>query len=96
MKPGKYQAQASIVGLKTQSREVEVKDNELIILDFILEENATQLQVVLVTANPGRYVTDYPSISLRLKTPLIEIPQNIRSLQDKHCRISRFSTCGKV
>ncbi len=88
IKAGKYQVEASLMGLKTQIKEVEVKEQQVTDLNFILEENASQLQTVLVTANPSKYVTDYPSISLRLRTPLIEIPQNIQvitrqTLQDQ-------------
>ncbi|MEN9570272.1 MAG: hypothetical protein RL172_1503 [Bacteroidota bacterium] len=88
VKNGQYVLQVSIVGLTPQSKKIEVKDNETVQADFVLEENAAQLQTVLVTANPSKYVTDYPSISLRLKTPLIELPQNIQvvtrqTLQDQ-------------
>ncbi|MFT3845618.1 MAG: TonB-dependent receptor [Lacibacter sp.] len=78
LKKGSYTAEASIVGLKAVSKKVEVKENETVELDFLLEESVSQLQTVLVTANPSKYVTDYPSVSLRLKTPLIEVPQNIQ------------------
>ncbi len=88
VKGGSYTLEASITGLKTQSKKIDLKDNETVSADFTLEENASQLQTVLVTANPSKYVTDYPSISLRLKTPLLEIPQNIQvitrqTLQDQ-------------
>jgi iron complex outermembrane receptor protein len=43
-----------------------------------LPESAKELQEVIVNSNPSKYVTDYPSISLRLKTPLLELPQNIQ------------------
>ncbi len=85
---GVYTVEASITGLITQSKKAELKENGIAVIDFVLEENVSQLQTVLVTANPSKYVTDYPSISLRLKTPLIEIPQNIQvitrqTLQDQ-------------
>jgi iron complex outermembrane receptor protein len=78
VKAGTYILEASIVGLKPQTKKLTIKESESIAADFTLEENISQLQTVLVTANPGKYVTDYPSISLRLKTPLLEIPQNIQ------------------
>jgi iron complex outermembrane receptor protein len=37
-----------------------------------------ELTEVVVTAKPSKYVKDYPSVSLRLKTPLLEVPQNIQ------------------
>ncbi|MCA0364828.1 MAG: TonB-dependent receptor [Bacteroidetes bacterium] len=78
IKSGNYTVIASFVGLKTQSKKIEIKENQTLVLDFELEEDANQLQEVMVTANPSKYVTDYPSVSLRLKTPLLEIPQNIQ------------------
>ncbi len=88
LKEGNYTVQATFVGLKTESKKVTITNGQTLNLDFVLEANANQLQEVLVTANPSKYVTDYPSISLRLKTPLLEIPQNIQvitrqTLQDQ-------------
>lgn len=88
IKEGNYTVQATFVGLKTESKKVTIENGQTQNLDFVLEANANQLQEVLVTANPSKYVTDYPSISLRLKTPLLEIPQNIQvitrqNLQDQ-------------
>ena len=88
IKDGNYTVQATFVGLKTESKKVTIANGQSQTLDFVLEANANQLQEVLVTANPSKYVTDYPSISLRLKTPLLEIPQNIQvitrqNLQDQ-------------
>lgn len=88
VKQGSHTLVASLTGLKTQVKKIEVKSGETATADFTLEENVSELQTVLVTSNPGKYVTDYPSISLRLKTPLIEVPQNIQvitkqTLQDQ-------------
>jgi iron complex outermembrane recepter protein len=78
LKAGSYNVFASFIGLKAQSQKVDLKDNETVSVNFTLQEDANQLQEVMVIANPSKYVTDYPSISLRLKTPLLEIPQNIQ------------------
>lgn len=88
IKPGVHTIIASITGLKPQTKKIEIKNGESVNADFVLEENINELQTVLVTSNPSKYVTDYPSISLRLKTPLIEVPQNIQvitkqTLQDQ-------------
>lgn len=88
LKPATYTVEASFAGLKTQSKTVVVHDGETVTADFVLKENVTELRAVQVTANPSKYVTDYPSISLRLKTPLLEVPQNIQvitrqTLQDQ-------------
>lgn len=78
LKPGIYTLKASFVGLATQSKQITVSDTKPLKADFVLTENSNELREVVVTSNPARYVADYPSISLRLKTPLLEIPQNIQ------------------
>lgn len=78
VKPGLHTLEASIGGSKAQAKKIDVPQGQTVSLDFTLEEDTKQLQTVLVTANPSKYVTDYPSISLRVKTPLIELPQNIQ------------------
>lgn len=78
VKPGEYVAQVSFIGLKAETKKFSIKADETVTLDFDMEISANQLQEVVVSANPSKYVTDYPSISLRLKTPLLEVPQNIQ------------------
>ncbi|MFZ6013091.1 MAG: TonB-dependent siderophore receptor [Bacteroidota bacterium] len=78
VKIGTYTIIASFVGLKTQSESISVSDNQVTEVSFTLEEDGQELKEIVVTANPSQYVTDYPSISLRIKTPLLETPQNIQ------------------
>ena len=78
IKPGKYSLVASLVGLNSQSKSIEVIADKASKVDFLLTENSKELSEVVVSSNPSRYVADYPSVSLRLKTALIEIPQNIQ------------------
>ena len=78
VKAGSYTLVASLVGLNSQSKKVTVEAGKTVKVDFTLTESGKELSEVVVTSNPSRYVADYPSISLRLKTPLLEIPQNIQ------------------
>jgi len=78
VKPGTHNLVASFVGLNTQSKSVVVEAGKTVKADFVLTENSKELTEVVVTANPSKYVADYPSVSLRLKTPLLEVPQNIQ------------------
>lgn len=78
VKAGTYTLRASLVGLTTQNKQVTVEAGKTTTIDFILDENSEELKEVVVVANPSKYVTDYPSVSLRLKTPLLEVPQNIQ------------------
>src|SRR5690349_16598664 len=67
VKTGSHTLVASFVGLKSQSSNVEVADNKTTTASFTLEEDGQELKEIVVTANPSQYVTDYPSVSLRLK-----------------------------
>ena len=78
VKVGKYILKASFIGVETQSKNVVVETGQTVNVNFVLAESSKELTEVVVTANPSKYVTDYPSVSLRLKTPLLEIPQNIQ------------------
>jgi iron complex outermembrane receptor protein len=78
VKAGSYTVLASFVGLVSKTQEVQVSDSQEAQVSFTLEEDGQELKEIVVTANPSQYVSDYPSISLRLKTPLLETAQNIQ------------------
>ena len=75
---GEYTIKASFVGLGTQSKKIRVEKNQHVQADFVLSENSKELTEIVVSANPSKLIADYPSVSLRLKTPLLELPQNIQ------------------
>jgi iron complex outermembrane receptor protein len=76
--PGSYTLEASFVGLEIQQQTIEIKAGEKVRLDFTLKENSQQLQEVVISGTRDSYKADRPSQSLRLKTALIETPQNIQ------------------
>lgn len=80
---GNYKIEASLIGMKPSSQNVTIQENEIVKVDFQLEINENQLTEVLITANPSKYVTDYPSVSLRLRTPLLEVAQNIQVITNQ-------------
>jgi len=76
--PGSYTLVASFVGLENQQQTIDVIAGEKILIDFTLRENSQELQEVVVSGLRDSYKIDQPSQTLRLNTPLIEIPQNIQ------------------
>lgn len=78
VKSGNYHLMASFVGLESQKQSVEVKAGEVTKVDFVIKENAQQLQEIVISGVKERYTTDRVSTTLRLNTPLIETPQNIQ------------------
>lgn len=76
---GRYTLLTSFVGLETKETSVEIKANEVTQLpEIILKENAQTFQEVVVSANSNKYNRSIPSQTLRLNTPLLEVPQNIQ------------------
>jgi iron complex outermembrane recepter protein len=78
VKAGNYTMRASFIGLVPQNKQITIEASKTSTVDFTMKENSEELKEVVVTANPSKYITDYPSVSLRLKTPLLEVPQNIQ------------------
>ncbi|KPM47156.1 TonB-dependent siderophore receptor [Jiulongibacter sediminis] len=80
---GTFKIEASIVGMKPTQQSLTLSDGQTATINFILEVDENQLNEILVTADPGKYVTDYPSVSLRLRTPLLDVPQNIQVITNQ-------------
>lgn len=78
IQPGSYTLVASFTGLKSQEKQVDIKADETVTIDFTLNENAKELEQVVVASYLTRYNEKTPSATLRLKTPLLELPQNIQ------------------
>jgi iron complex outermembrane receptor protein len=81
VKAGNYTVQVSAVGLKTAEKDITINSGESATLDFVLSENAAQLQEVIVSAGLtnrfARTSSDYVS-----KMPLknLENPQVYNSI----------------
>ena len=66
------------VGLLTKEKQIVVTAKSTVIVDFSLKENLSQLDDVQISGNKKKFKVDKVSPSLRLQTPLLELPQNIR------------------
>lgn len=77
--PGSWTLTISAVGTEVQHRSITVTTNETTTADFVISETAQQLEEVLILSKKN---TEHASVSLRLKTPLLEIPQNIQVVDD--------------
>lgn len=79
IKPGNYIVIATYLGYASQSMEVDVSANSVKTLpDFILNEKQEELDEVILEGHQNNYVTREPSSSLRLKTEIAKLPQNIQ------------------
>ncbi|MCX2486411.1 TonB-dependent receptor [Pedobacter sp. MR2016-24] len=74
---GNYTLVVSAVGLYPKEKQITVTKGN-VISDFSLNENQSQLNDVQISTNKKKFKADKVSSSLRLQSPLIEVPQNIR------------------
>lgn len=77
LKSGKYTLEVSYLGISTISREVEVEDDKTTTVTISLTVNSDELEAVVVTSN-RKFRTGKLSPSLRLSTPILDLPQNIQ------------------
>ncbi|WP_295771630.1 TonB-dependent receptor [uncultured Mucilaginibacter sp.] len=75
---GDYTIVVTAVGLYPKEKNVHVKGRSTVIADFSLNENRSELAEVQVKTVKKKYKVERPSSSLRLQSPLIEVPQNIQ------------------
>ncbi|MDR1723548.1 MAG: TonB-dependent receptor [Tannerella sp.] len=81
---GKYILVASYIGKSTKTVSIEVSASATVnVPDIILDETATNLGEITVSARAGTYKSDNPSQTLRVTTPLIELPQNVQVVTEQ-------------
>jgi iron complex outermembrane receptor protein len=76
VKPGSYVISIHAVGIHSIEDNIVVKAKQTTTKNFLLSESQEDLDEVVITKN--KYKQDKPSLSLRLQTPVLEIPQNIQ------------------
>lgn len=75
---GNYTLVVSAVGLYPKEKQINVTGKAAVIADFSLNENQSQLADVQISTGRKKFKVDKVSPSLRLQSPLIEVPQNIK------------------
>lgn len=75
---GNYTIVVSAVGLFPKEKQITITGKATVIADFSLKEDLSQLDNVQISANKKKFKVDKVSPSLRLQSPLIEVPQNIK------------------
>jgi len=76
VKPAVYTISIRAVGIHPIEDQITVSTKQTTIKNFRLSESQEDLDEVVITKN--KYKQDKPSLSLRLQTPVLEIPQNIQ------------------
>ena len=78
IKPGSYVIKVSAIGIKPIEENITINSGETVSKDFQLSENQEQLNEIVIEGGTSKYKVDKPSSSLRITTPILEIPQNIQ------------------
>lgn len=76
--PGSYILVASFVGFDPKEQDVEVRAGENVVVKIGLNETSAELEEIVVRGVREGYKTDAVSSSLRLRSSLLETPQNIQ------------------
>ncbi|WP_367754617.1 TonB-dependent siderophore receptor [Flavobacterium sp. WC2430] len=80
---GNYTLIVSLIGNNDVQKEVTLKNNETITVDITLTLSNNELNQVVILSNKSAFKTNRISSSLRLQSPIIEIPQNIQVITGK-------------
>ncbi|MES2851125.1 MAG: TonB-dependent receptor [Bacteroidota bacterium] len=80
---GNYTLVVSLVGHKDEEQAVIIENGKTVSLDINLKLSNKDLNEVVVIANKNSFKTNRVSSSLRLQSPLMEIPQNIQVVTSK-------------
>ncbi|UYQ94310.1 TonB-dependent receptor [Chitinophaga horti] len=78
LQAGRYTVQVYLIGYKMTAQEVEVKQDEVTAVSIQLEATDAQLKEVVINGEKNKYKMDNVSGSLRLQTPILNVPQNIQ------------------
>ena len=82
IQPGSYTLAVSLVGYKDAEQEVTVENGKATTVSFQLTLSNRELNEVVVIANRNSFKTNRTSNSLRLQSPILEVPQNIQQPAD--------------
>lgn len=78
IKPGHYTLLVSLVGYDAVEQEVDVETDKITAVAIQLNASQNQMKEIIVVGGKNKYMANRPSTSLRILTPLVEVPQNIQ------------------
>ncbi|SFD62600.1 iron complex outermembrane recepter protein [Chitinophaga sp. CF118] len=78
IKAGHYTLQVSLVGYETTEKEIDVETDKITAISIQLTASQNQMKEIIVVGGKNKYMVNGPSSSLRIQSPLVEIPQNIQ------------------
>ncbi len=83
LQPGAYTLVVSLIGHTDEEKEVTVENGKTSTVDIELSLSNKDLNEVVVVGNKNSFKTNRLSSSLRLQSPILEIPQNVQVVTSK-------------
>ncbi|MFT3936929.1 MAG: TonB-dependent receptor [Chitinophagaceae bacterium] len=83
VQPGSQTIVVSLVGYKDVEQTLQVENGKTNNVEIKLELSDKQLNEVIVSSNKNSFKTNRTSNSLRLQTPILNVPQNIQVITGK-------------
>jgi iron complex outermembrane recepter protein len=80
---GTYTLMVTLIGYDDLSKEISINPGEITTIDLDLTLSNNQLDQVVILSNKSAFKTNRISSSLRLQSPIIQIPQNIQVITGK-------------
>lgn len=74
---------AFLEGLERQEQTIQIEEGKTTTVNFLLKETTKELQEVVVSSTRNYYRVSEVSPSLRLLTPILDVPQNIQVVSSK-------------
>lgn len=74
---------AYLEGLERQEQTIHLEEGKTTTVNFVLKETTQELQEVVVSATRNYYRVSEVSPSLRLLTPILDVPQNIQVVSSR-------------
>jgi iron complex outermembrane recepter protein len=82
--PGKHTITVHGAGIRNKTMDITVSEDKTIeIEDIYLKKSNTDLDEIVIGETRSQYLTNKPSNSLRIETPVLETPQNIQIITGK-------------
>ena len=83
VQPGNHTLLVSLIGHQDAEQQVTVENGKITSISMQLALSNKELNEVVVTANKNSFKTNRVSGSLRLQTPILELPQNVQVVTAK-------------
>ncbi len=83
IKPGSYIIRVYSIGIKAIEESVSIESGQTVAKNFMLSQSQQELEEIVIQGSSNKYKIDKPSASLRVTTPILELPQNVQIVSNQ-------------